>query len=292
MGNKCKTCAHPRRGDIDRDLVAGIALRTIAAEYGVSHVALGRHFRNGHITSQMQEQYHAEGLIEREEITAQVKDLQRLLHSFLREANDSKEVRDVLLLTREIRALIELLGKLLGRFPKEPEINILVNPTWISLKQEIFQALEPFPDAKTAVFAAIAGGDLSTTQKQMIAGEPEYKPITPGVKALIDHMFKDHPEEYHPEDDELPEAKPGKPPPGDSKKKGWKQGAEKPIVESRICLRCLKAHSFRGKLWSAGQIWDSSDPDGPKPGGENWELFNPPDKKPKGAGRLLPTRRR
>jgi len=143
----------------------------------------------------MQEQYHTEGLIEREEITAQVKDLQRLLHAFLRKAKDGEELREVVLVSKEIRALIELLGKLLGRFPREPEISILINPTWISLKKEIFLALEPFPDAKTAVFAAIAGGDLSDVQKKMVAREPQFKDVTPGVQAIIDSMFEKEPEE-------------------------------------------------------------------------------------------------
>ncbi len=287
MAGKCKTCAHLRRNDIDRDLIAGVPLRNIAAEHGISHVALSRHLKNGHITREMQEQYHTEGLIEREEITVQIKDLQRLLHTFLRKANDNEDVREVLMLSREIRGLIELLGKLLGRFPREPEVSILINPTWLSLKQEIFQALKPFPDAQTAVFTAIAGGDLPDTQKKMIIGEPIYKPMSPAVRELIDREFG--PDSGERNIEQLPEGayekeKAKKP------KGGWKVKEVKPLVEAKICYRCIVPHSFHGKYWSIGQIWDSSEPDGPEPpvNDYRWELHNPAEK----TSGLLPTKRR
>ncbi len=271
MAGKCKSCAHLRRNEIDRDLVAGVALRNIAAEFGISHVALSRHFKNGHITKQMQEQFRAEGLIEREEITVQIKDLQRLLHAFLRKANDNDDVREVLMLSKEIRGLIELLGKLLGRFPKEPEINILVNPVWLSLKTQIFQALTAYPEARQAVLTAVGEGDLTVIQKQMIVGEPDYKAMSPGVKAIIDKEFGSDPEEQDLE--RLPEIAYAKE--KAKKQKVWKVKPATPASVSRLRLLCVKEHSFHGKCWSPGQIWDSEKPDGPEPGGGNWTIFNP-----------------
>ena len=271
MAGKCKSCAHLRRNEIDRDLVAGVALRNIAAEFGISHVALSRHFKNGHITKQMQEQFRAEGLIEREEITVQIKDLQRLLHAFLRKANDNDDVREVLMLSKEIRGLIELLGKLLGRFPKEPEINILVNPVWLSLKTQIFQALTAYPEARQAVLTAVGEGDLTVIQKQMIVGEPDYKAMSPGVKAIIDKEFGSDPEEQDLE--RLPEIAYAKE--KAKKQKVWKVKPATPASVSRLRLLCVKEHSFNGKCWSPGQIWDSEKPDGPEPGGGNWTIFNP-----------------
>ena len=283
MAGKCKSCAHPRRNEIDRDLVAGISLRNIAAEFGISHVALSRHLKNGHITKQMQEQFRAEGLIEREEITVQIKDLQRLLHNFLRKASDNEDVREVLMLSKEIRGLIELLGKLLGRFPKEPEINILVNPVWLSLKTQIFQALAAYPDAHQAVLTAVGEGGLTVVQKQMIVGEPDYKPMSPGVKEIIDSMFAEEPEQ---EIERLPEIAYEK----KKKAKGWKVKPATPPVKASICYRCVSAHSFHGKHWAVGQIWDSSDPDGPEPPAKDhrWELYNPAEK----VSGLLPTKRK
>ncbi len=86
--------------------------------------------------------------------------------------------------------MIETQAKLAGRL-KEQEINILINPTWLSLKQEIFQALIPFPDAQAAVFAAVAGGDLSDLQKQMLEGDRGYKDVTPGVLEIINKEFEE-----------------------------------------------------------------------------------------------------
>ena len=175
--------------------------RIIAHQYGISFASLQRHVKNGHISKELQEEYRTEGLIQRQELLKQLQDLQRVLYKSLRKvnSNNESETREVVMLTREIRAMIELLGKLLGRFPKEPEINILVNPVWLSLKQQIFQALGSYPEARQAVLLAVGEGDhLTPVQKKMIAGEPEHKPISPAVLAIIDREFEDNPEQ-HPE---------------------------------------------------------------------------------------------
>jgi hypothetical protein len=43
--NNCKTCRHPKRDEIDRQLIARVTLREVAARYHLTRAALYRHYR-------------------------------------------------------------------------------------------------------------------------------------------------------------------------------------------------------------------------------------------------------
>ena len=51
----------------------------------------------------------------------------------------------------------ELQAKLLGELQQEGAINITVSAEWIELRAVILQALEPYPEAKQQLVAAIEG---------------------------------------------------------------------------------------------------------------------------------------
>ena len=46
MSRACATCGHPQRTAIEAEIVAGRAVRAVAAEFGVDHSSLSRHVRN------------------------------------------------------------------------------------------------------------------------------------------------------------------------------------------------------------------------------------------------------
>lgn len=52
---------------------------------------------------------------------------------------------------REARGCIELQAKLLGELSDRPQVNVLISPQWIGLRDAIFVALEAFPDARARV---------------------------------------------------------------------------------------------------------------------------------------------
>ncbi len=136
---------------------------------------------------------------------------------------------------------------------------------------------------------------LAMIQRQLDAeltsGKQIYKDVTPGVLAIINAEYETE------EERELREN-----PIGDWRKPGFLTPQTEPRASRpetaipeppvpRIRLRCLREHSFFGKLWAPGQIWDSANPDGPKPpDGEDWQIYNPPEERESSG--LLPTRRR
>jgi hypothetical protein len=108
----CKPCTHPRRDEIDRNLIHGRPLRAIAAEYGCSLGGLSRHTKHvrevirERITGEREER--AGALLNRvEEVLEQAK----VLVDVAKAQNNVRAANGSL---RTILACLELIGKLTG----------------------------------------------------------------------------------------------------------------------------------------------------------------------------------
>ena len=194
MPRKCSICTHPDKLNIEVDILSSVPFRAIATKYNVGRAPLKRHFDNGHISQETIKAEELRKIAYSENLLVKLMYLQNEALKVLDEAKDPEDGQPLTVLSAigRVHGMIETQAKRAGRL-REQEINILINPTWLSLKQEIFQALKPFPDAQAAVFAAVAGGVLSDVQKKMIKGEPEYKPLHPAIKELIDREFEEDP---------------------------------------------------------------------------------------------------
>lgn len=56
-----------------------------------------------------------------------------------------------------LRGHLELCARLTGELDTRPQVNILVLPEWISLRDRIVQAVAQFPEARAAILAALPG---------------------------------------------------------------------------------------------------------------------------------------
>lgn len=158
MGQRCTICSHDDRESIDEALVAGTAYRNLAERYGLSLAALSRH-RNDHVSAALQavviEREHdaASSLLDR--VESLIGRTERLLST----AEESGKVAQALGAVRELRALLELLGKASGELKPEglvQVLNVQTSPEWVQIRQAILMALAPHPDARVAVGAALA----------------------------------------------------------------------------------------------------------------------------------------
>lgn len=77
LGRQCSICNHPQRVEIDKALVAGVAYRRIAAEYGVSDGSLRRHKKNGHIAEQIAKAAKKKEIKQAKQIAAAVEEKER-----------------------------------------------------------------------------------------------------------------------------------------------------------------------------------------------------------------------
>ena len=145
MPRTCTVCAHPALEQIDRSLVHGESLRSIAGRYDVSTSALHRHKQSDlpellQRAYEDQEHVRAKGLVEEiEEQLAIGKDIQS-------RAMDNGDLRLGLSAIRETRGLLALLGKARGELPAQPEPTAPAKVFRIDTLPSL-EALPPPPDS-------------------------------------------------------------------------------------------------------------------------------------------------
>ncbi len=122
---------HPRRGQIDRQLVTRVSYRELTGRFGVSKTALGRHLNNciapkvRHLQEKSDERYALDVIDQLKRIN---KDAVAIL-----DAHRDEEPETALRAIAEIRKQIELQAKLLGDLDERPVVNVLLSsPYWMA----------------------------------------------------------------------------------------------------------------------------------------------------------------
>lgn len=284
MGRKCKTCQHPKREEIDTVLLSDtVNYGEISEKFSLGYMSVKRHFENGHIAEKLIRSEELKKIAFSEDLLGKVLQLQHEALKVLGKAENPEEGKPllsvVLAAIGKATSLVDTQGKLAGQL-KDIEVNIAINSHWLEIKQEIFAILKTYPDAYRAMLQSVEKGKLSDLEKSMIEPEPgDYEErLSPAVKEICDSIMNYEPDGLkEPKIDLRPEEIYAK----DKK--------TKPSSQQRIQYRCIRAHSWHGKRWAVGQIWDSANPDGVEPpaGSDDWELYNPAEL----PDRLLPTRR-
>jgi gamma-glutamylcyclotransferase (GGCT)/AIG2-like uncharacterized protein YtfP len=159
LGRQCTICNHPQRGEIDKALVAGVAYRRIAAEYGVSDGSLRRHKKNGHIAEQIAKVAKKKEIQQAKEVRAailaqeaqEVADAQTILDEVSRlkgraltilDRAETEGTREACMALREVRGIVELLAKVRGELKGDgPTINIIQNPQFVEFKSVVLEVM-------------------------------------------------------------------------------------------------------------------------------------------------------
>jgi len=148
-------CQHPARAEIDAALVRGVSPYEIETGYtGLKKSSVQRH-RELHLTSKLLKAQEAREVAAADDLLEEVRGLQRRAYAVLGAAEQAQEYRVALAAIREARSNLELLARLVGQLDSTLNVNLSVNSEWIELRALIVGALEPHPDARTAVLAAI-----------------------------------------------------------------------------------------------------------------------------------------
>ncbi len=124
-------------------------LRTIAEQSGTSTTALHRH--KGHIPAAIARSAEARDEERATDLLRELRALRAKAVSILLKAEEQGQLRTALAGIREARACLEVLAELEGELHRNPQINILVAPEWITVRAVITEALQPFPTARVAV---------------------------------------------------------------------------------------------------------------------------------------------
>jgi hypothetical protein len=150
MPRTCTVCGHRERAAIDAALVANEPFRHIAARFGSSTTALQRH-KAEHLPASLMKAQAATEVAQADQLLAQVRGLHGRARGLLDKAEQAGDLRTALLGVREARGCLELLAKLLGELDERPQVNLLVNPEWLRVRDLLLDALAPYPDARAAV---------------------------------------------------------------------------------------------------------------------------------------------
>lgn len=195
MSRVCKTCTHPKREELEQDLLNSVPYRNIGAKYGISYVSICRHFENGHIAADLVRATEVKKIAYSDNLLEKLLYLQREALKILVSAKNPEEgkplLNTALSAIGKVAGLLETQARLAGQL-RELEINIAVNPHWLAIKQQIFTTLKAFPGAYKAMQGLVENGKLTDVQQRMI--EPET--ISPAVLAIINREFEEEPEAH------------------------------------------------------------------------------------------------
>jgi hypothetical protein len=150
----CTICNHPNLSQINKRLIKGIALRSIADRWEVSKTSLIRH-KTKHLPASLVAARQAKEIASADNLLSNVCKLQRRAERILRKAESAGDHRTALAAIREVRSTIELLAKLLGELREGTNVNILITPEYQRMRTNVIEALEPYPDARLAVASAL-----------------------------------------------------------------------------------------------------------------------------------------
>lgn len=125
MPRTCTVCRCPDLATLDALLVSGrTPLRHLAATYAVSPSALQRH-KLQHIPAALSQAFQFESIATSDSLLTHVRELQGRSAAILEKAEHSGDLRTALAALRELRGILELLGRLANRAGAMMEVAIV-----------------------------------------------------------------------------------------------------------------------------------------------------------------------
>ena len=145
MARNCSICSRSDAGMINELLRSGRSARAVALELGISDDAVGRHARThlGRVPAPGLPRSRASGPADPlGELTSALR-----LRALAGNPSDTREYR------------LALAAQLDAKHAAAPSHDLAAEPEWIALRTKMLAALEPFPEARLAIAAAIGEPD-------------------------------------------------------------------------------------------------------------------------------------
>jgi hypothetical protein len=158
MPPTCTVCRHPDRRQVDAWLIDHLPFRTIVDRTALSKGALIRHY-DDHLPETLAQAKAAAEVARADDLLTQVKALRGKAIQLLQRAEANGDYRTALAGIREARGCIELLLEVEGRLDRRPTINLVVSVEWQQCRALLLTALQPYPDARMAVAAALLAAE-------------------------------------------------------------------------------------------------------------------------------------
>jgi hypothetical protein len=156
MPKACPACVHPQRQEIDQAILQGAKLPDVARNFALPYWTIFRHKQRGHLSRALVKAQQAHEVTRADNLLGQVESLQTKALELLNKAEKAGQLRTALHGVREAKGCLELLAKLQGDLAQEGNINIVLSPSWMSLRTVILKTLEPYPEARLRIAEALS----------------------------------------------------------------------------------------------------------------------------------------
>jgi hypothetical protein len=139
---------HPSRPAIERDILTLRSPTEVARRWKLARKTVSTH-RDRDIDPLAAVDVDADT-----STLTRVEDLSHRLDAALAEAPKGTAYAN---LAGQFRQSLELVARLRRELDERPQVAILAAPEWLAVRESVFRALGPYPDARAAVAAALAG---------------------------------------------------------------------------------------------------------------------------------------
>jgi len=121
VARTCKCCTHPRRAELDRELVANRRpYRSIAQDFAVSADSVFRHQRD-HLPKVLVQAEGAKDIAQADDLLAQLKGLNEKARELAAKAESAGDYRAALMAIRELTRLLELTARVTGELDQQAQ---------------------------------------------------------------------------------------------------------------------------------------------------------------------------
>jgi len=158
MAQPCSVCTHEGVLSINEALVIeGKSNRAIARQFGLHHDAVRRH--RAHIPELLVKASQAMEVADADALLDKVEDLYAEAKAVLEAGKGESDHRLVLMAIDRAGKQLETLAEMRGELNRQPQVNVALvhHPDYARLREAIVAALEPHPEARWAVAAALRG---------------------------------------------------------------------------------------------------------------------------------------
>jgi hypothetical protein len=170
----CKVCAHAERLRIEAMIAGGAHQRAIGRKYGLTHHAVGRHWR-GHV-SEARRAALVLGPLQRMSLAAQVSEeaesvidhfraVRAGLYKMFEAALEAGDQVGGSLAAGRLLSCLNSMAKLTGQLATSPLVshttNIFMHPAVARVEALIVEALAGFPEARVSVIRALRAAELT-----------------------------------------------------------------------------------------------------------------------------------
>lgn len=154
----CSICRHEQNEAINLALLQGTPLREIAGRYGVTSSSLQRH--KAHIPKQLAKAKEAKEVASASNVMQRITELDSRADSIYTQATEQDDPALALKALKELREITSLYAKLTGEIQAQTIQHIHITPEWLLLRANMLRALEPYPEARSALVKALGDGNV------------------------------------------------------------------------------------------------------------------------------------